>query len=173
MTVVEFPTIFLEDQMVDKQKHSGDTGRSILRQIDELQRMSMSELRKKWNALIGGDSAKQSKQYMVRRLAYRLQELSLGGFAKTTRDSLTGWAVNPKKAESKAVREKASLQLGTRLLRDWHGQRYEVIVQEDGFLFEGKRYRSLSAISRAITGRHCNGRRFFGLQSSGSRGDDK
>jgi hypothetical protein len=107
--------------MVDKQKHSGDTGRSILRQIDELQRMSMSELRKKWSDLIGGDSANQSKQYMVRRLAYRLQELSLGGFAKNTRDSLTGWAVNPQRAESKAVREKAALQLGTRLLRDWHG----------------------------------------------------
>ena len=159
--------------MVDKQKHSGDTGRSILRQIDELQRMSMSELRKKWSDLIGGDSSNQSKLHMIRRLAYRLQELSIGGFTKNTRDSLTGWAVNPKKAESKAVREKAALQLGTRLLRDWHGQRYEVIVQEDGFLFQGKRYRSLSSISRAITGRHCNGRRFFGLQSSGSRGDDK
>jgi hypothetical protein len=67
--------------------------------------------------------------------------------------------------DSKAPRKRqaTSLQPGTRLLCDWRGQRYEVIVQEDGFLHDGKKYRSLSAVARAITGSYWSGNRFFGL----------
>ena len=64
----------------------------------------------------------------------------------------------------------ASLRPGTRLLRDWHGDRYEVTVKEDGFLYEGKCYKSLTAVARAITGSGWSGNRFFGLtQSSRSK----
>ena len=51
-------------------------------------------------------------------------------------------------------------------MRDWRGQRYEVIVQERGFLYDGKKYRSLSAIARAITGSYWSGNRFFGLTAT-------
>lgn len=159
--------------MFQKQKQSGEAGHSLLRQINEIQRMSLNELRKKWVDLFGSDPANLSKQYMVRRLAYRVQELTHGGLSQASREKLACWAENPMQAEKKTVREKTSLQLGTRLLRDWHGERYEVIVQEDGFLFQGKAYRSLSAIARSITGRHCGGRRFFGLQPSSTKGAAK
>lgn len=159
--------------MVEKQKQSGEAGHSVLRQINEIQRMSLNDLRKKWIDLFGTDPAKLSKQYLTRRLAYRVQELTYGGLSKSAREKLASWAEDPKQAEKKTVREKTSLQLGTRLLRDWRGERYEVIVQEDGFVFQSKKYRSLSAISRAITGRHINGRRFFGLQPSSKKGDVK
>ena len=135
--------------------------------------MSLNELRKKWVDLFGSDPANLSKQYLVRRLAYRVQELTLGGLSKATREKLTSWAENPKETEKKTVREKSALQSGTRLLRDWHGERYEVIVQEDGFLFQGKKYRSLSAIARSITGTHRGGRRLFGLQPTSSKGGPK
>ena len=159
--------------MVEKQTQTGEVGQSVLRQINELQRMSLNELRRKWLDLFGTDPAKLSKQYLTRRLAYRIQELTYGGLSKSTREKLSNWAKDPKHAEKKSVREKTTLQLGTRLLRDWHGERYEVIVQEDGFVFQGKKYRSLSAISRSITGRHINGRRFFGLQPSSTKGEAK
>lgn len=159
--------------MVEKERKSVEAGQSVLRQINEIQRMSLNDLRKKWVDLFGTDPAKLSRHYLIRRLAYRVQELTYGGLSKSTREKLAGWAEDPKQAERKTVREKTSLQLGTRLLRDWHGERYEVIVQEDGFLFKGKRYRSLSGISRAITGRHINGRRFFGLQPSSKKGEAK
>ena len=159
--------------MVGKQKQAGEVGQSVLRQINELQRMSLNELRKKWLDLFGTGPGKLSKQYLTRRLAYRVQELTYGGLSKSTREKLASWTEDPKQAEKKTVREKTSLQLGTRLLRDWRGERYEVIVQEDGFVFQGKKYRSLSAISRSITGRHINGRRFFGLQPCGKKGDAK
>jgi hypothetical protein len=52
---------------------------------------------------------------------------------------------------------------GTRLLREWNGRTYVVDVTEAGFAFDGKTYRSLSAIARRITGAQWSGPRFFGL----------
>jgi len=55
---------------------------------------------------------------------------------------------------------------GTRFLRIWNDKRYEVIVREDGFEFEGKTYRSLSAVAREITGTRWNGKIFFGYKKA-------
>lgn len=148
---------------MSKKNLSDDAHRSVVRQIDEIQRMSLPELRKKWIDLFGSDPNKYSKQYLIRRLAYRVQELIYGGLSEETKATLRRWAETPEKMVKKAVREKADLQPGTRLVREWHGEEYEVMVQADGFQFKGKTYRSLSAIAREITGRHCGGRRFFGL----------
>jgi hypothetical protein len=126
--------------------------------------MSLPTLRKKWSDLFGRDPGNLTKQYLVRRLSYRIQELTFGGMSRETREQLKAWAETPEKMRKKQPREKTDLQPGTRLLRDWHGNRHEVTVQANGFLFKGKTYRSLSAVARAITGRHCGGRRFFGLQ---------
>lgn len=52
---------------------------------------------------------------------------------------------------------------GTRLLREWNGRQHFVDVVDGGFVFDGKAYRSLSAIARRITGAHWSGPRFFGL----------
>jgi hypothetical protein len=52
---------------------------------------------------------------------------------------------------------------GTRLIRQWRGQRHEVRVLERGYLYGGTRYASLSAIACLISGTHCSGPRFFGL----------
>ena len=52
---------------------------------------------------------------------------------------------------------------GTRLVRDWHGVGHTVIVLESGFEYDGKHWKSLTAIAKVITGAHWNGPRFFGL----------
>jgi hypothetical protein len=57
----------------------------------------------------------------------------------------------------------ATLSPGSRLVREWHGRSHIVEVLEDGFLYDGHRYRSLSSIARRITGTRWSGRRFFGL----------
>ena len=57
--------------------------------------------------------------------------------------------------------------VGTRLIREWNGGRYEVIVVRDGFEFEGQKFRSLTAITKVITGTHWNGPAFFGLRQNG------
>ena len=55
------------------------------------------------------------------------------------------------------------LKPGARLVREWHGRTHSVVVLDDAFEFEGKRYRSLTQIAREITGAHWSGPRFFGL----------
>ena len=54
---------------------------------------------------------------------------------------------------------------GTRLLKDWGGTTHEVVVGEDGVLWNGQSYRSLSAVARAMTGNNRNGPKFFGLRT--------
>lgn len=56
-----------------------------------------------------------------------------------------------------------SYRPGTRLIREWQGQTYEVTILEKGYLFHGRTYRSLSSIAEAITGSHWSGNRFFGI----------
>lgn len=52
---------------------------------------------------------------------------------------------------------------GTRLIREWNGRMHVVDITEDGILFDGKLYRSLTAVAKRITGTHWSGPRFFGL----------
>lgn len=55
------------------------------------------------------------------------------------------------------------IKSGTQLVREWNGRRYQVEVQEDGFVMNGDHYKSLSAIALQITGTSWSGPRFFGL----------
>jgi hypothetical protein len=57
----------------------------------------------------------------------------------------------------------ARLVIGTRLMREWNGRIHVVDVTEQGILFDGKIYRSLSSVAKRITGAHWSGPRFFGL----------
>lgn len=153
---------------MNKTTNSSAQDQSVIRQIDQLNRMSMRELRKKWQDLFGTDPGRLGRAYLIRRLAYRIQELVYGGLSQGARRRLRELAEEPRKRKPTRA-ERTHLQVGTRLLREWRGDRYEVIVKEDGFLYGGKVYRSLSAVARAITGRHCGGRRFFGLKPGEKR----
>ena len=63
-------------------------------------------------------------------------------------------------------RLRPQLKPGTRLLREWQGRTYEVVVLDDGFCWQGTQYRSLSAIARKITGTAWSGPLFFGLKQN-------
>ena len=54
--------------------------------------------------------------------------------------------------------------VGTRLVRQWDGAEHTVTVMKDGYDWEGRKYRSLSAVAKAITGTNWNGFRFFGMR---------
>lgn len=67
----------------------------------------------------------------------------------------------------KAVVEKQPIyRPGTRLIREWHGETYEVVILDSGYQWNSKTYRSLSQIAKAITGTNWSGPRFFGLKQS-------
>ena len=91
-------------------------------------------------------------------LAWRLQAAVFGGLDRTTRAML---------ARSGPVqREGQQFGHGAILRRNWQGRQIEVVVTAEGFRWEGKRYRSLSAVASAVTGTRWNGPRFFGLREA-------
>ena len=73
-------------------------------------------------------------------------------------------ALDPKAARQRVVDRPV---VGTQLIREWRGVEHRVTVLADGFEWEGRRYKSLSAVARAITGTQWNGWAFFGLKRHG------
>ena len=69
-----------------------------------------------------------------------------------------------------AKRFRPQLKPGTRLIREWQGRTYEVVVLDDGLSWQGTHFRSLSAIARKITGTAWSGPLFFGLKQNRSAG---
>jgi hypothetical protein len=55
------------------------------------------------------------------------------------------------------------LKTGATLVRQWRGHTHTVLVRDEGFEYEGRRYRSLTVIAERITGTHWSGARFFGV----------
>ena len=147
--------------------------RTVLRQVAALQRMTQDELREQWRVLLGGEPPEYRHQILVRRLAYRIQELAYGETAGVVRERLEAARTRLELDDAAMARAKSRRGAdtpvpGTRFIREWNGDRYEVTVTRDGFDFQGKTFRSLSAIAKVITGTHWNGRAFFGLGKSAS-----
>jgi hypothetical protein len=116
-----------------------------------------------WQKLYGAlPPAKTSQQLLFQAVAYRLQEQAAGEIKPATRRYLEQVAKGDE-GRQKAVAP-ASAKPGTRLLREWHGITYETTVLDQGVLFQGKQYRSLSEVARAITGVRWSGPLFFGLK---------
>jgi hypothetical protein len=146
---------------------------SIIRQIADLERASMADLQQRWSQLIGADPPRYNRDFLIRRLAHRLQELTHGGLAQASRvrmDQILEEAgfdeLGALHADRRPAQGRRELPVvGTRLLREWNGERHEVVVVAGGFAYQGRRYRSLSSIASAITGTHWNGPAFFGLRS--------
>ena len=67
-----------------------------------------------------------------------------------------------------AKRFRPQLKPGTRLIREWQGRTYEVVVLDDGLSWQRTHFRSLSAIARKITGTAWSGPLFFGLKQNRS-----
>lgn len=143
---------------------TSSAARLLQSRLERLRELDGSALREEWRRLCRSDPPRISRDLLVRALAYRLQELEFGGLAKWARQSLAGSAVDSLEAGG-ALTPKPTLprlKPGARLVREWHGRSYAVIVLDDAFEFEGKRYRSLTHIAREITGAHWSGPRFFG-----------
>ena len=145
------------------------TRNSVLRQMALLQSMSLEQLREKWLDLYGEEPPQYKKQFLIKRLAYRIQELFYGGLSEQANVHLQQAAkedpvatVNRRIPEERKSNE--AILPGTRLVRVWNDRRYEVIVLADGYEFEGRTFRSLSAVAREITGTRWNGKVFFGLK---------
>ena len=134
-----------------------------------LEQLSVGELKERWGQF--HDSLcppRMSRVFLLRALAYKVQEKALGGLDRTTRRRLDRAAVNVAAGRAPAP-PGPKVKPGTRLLREWQGKVHEVIVLESGVEYRGKSWPSLSAVAREITGTRWSGPRFFGLNGE-SRG---
>lgn len=134
---------------------------SVLARLAALKTASMQELKIQWKELFEAEPPSFNRSYLESRLAYRIQELALGGISKETRVRMREMG---KFQEIKTNRRPTMLTAGTMVTREWHGSVYKITVLSDGFEYQGRRYHSLSGIAREITGTNWNGHAFFGLR---------
>ncbi|WP_223428080.1 DUF2924 domain-containing protein [Tateyamaria pelophila] len=142
------------------------THEPILARLAALKTMSVKELKAEWQALFDAPAPNNSRGFLESRLAYRIQELSYGGPDKQTRRLLDLLAdeVEGTLTRKAQIADPRNPVVGTKLIREWDGTAHTVTVLKDGFEWDGRRYKSLSAVARAITGTRWNGYRFFGLR---------
>jgi hypothetical protein len=131
----------------------------------------MPDLKKQWRDLFETEPPPYNRTFLETRLAYRIQELAYGGLKPQTRARLAALAEQLDKGKGKQRKRGDSDRpvAGTQLIREWHGVEHVVTVVVDGFEYEGRRYRSLSSVARAITGTQWNGPLFFGLRAARGR----
>lgn len=148
------------------QTPSFSTPPSVAAQIARLPEMPMAEIRALWQKLVGGDTPTHNRQFLERRIAYRLQELE---FRKVDANLLDR---NQRRIESLVETGKVKKRdrdyrpaAGTVLVREYKGVEYRAIATADGqYDFQGRMYPSLSMIAREITGMRWSGPLFFGLK---------
>src|SRR6516162_9253883 len=110
-----------------------------------LPQLDLAELRERWRHLYKSEaSPRLSREVLVRAVAYRMQEVAAGGPRLELQRRLRQLALELQ--QTGRVRIRARLKPGTRLVREWRGGSYEVLVLDDGFSWHGTHYRSLSAI---------------------------
>jgi len=158
---------------------------SVLRQLTALQKMSEKELQDKWRDLYGSEPPQFKSRFLKKRLAYRIQELFYGGISGSVKEKLFEMAASDPMANPCGENEKfqarreihrkivsdGKILPGTRFIREWNGRQYETIAREDGFEYNGRMFRSLSAIASEITGVKWNGLVFWGLKNRAAPGN--
>ncbi len=129
-------------------------------EIARLESLGFHELRREWRRLHQTPPPNRlSRDILLRGITYKLQEKAFGGLSKATLRKLQASAAR------RQVRRRPSFKPGTRLVREWRGQTYTVVILSEGVEWQGERYRSLSVVARAITGTRWSGPRFFGLKA--------
>jgi hypothetical protein len=116
-----------------------------------LPELALSEFREQWPALYKSDASPPlSRELLLRAVAYRMQEVALGGLRPERQRQLR--QIAQQFNETGEIRRRARLELksGTQLVREWRGRTYEVLVLDDGFMWQGAHYPSLSAVARKI-----------------------
>ncbi len=135
---------------------------NIIQEYASFEGMNIKALLKEWPRYFDTPpKTKSNKKYLVSELIYRVQELAYGGLTKKTIDRLEALAEN--KSLSIRKYDNTRLAIGTHLVREVKGVEHHVTVLEDGYEYQGAKYKSLSGAAFAITGTRWNGNAFFGL----------
>ena len=139
----------------------------VLGRLAALKTAPAADLQAQWRELFGKEAPPHNRAFLQSRLAYRVQELAYGGLKPETlrRLEALGEQLDGGNPVLRRIRVDDKPVTGTRLVRNYQGTEHVVIVLADGYSWEGRPYRSLSAIARAITNTRWNGWAFFGLKT--------
>ena len=165
---------------------------NIAQEVNALHQMTVGALQDRYVEVFGEAVRSRHKQYLIRRIAWRLQANAEGGLSERAlrraeelaqdadvrvtppRGATVGQGPGygrPHERPDKSGFARVQLQndqrlptVGSQITRKYKGRTIAVTVRDDGFEYLGDRYRSLSALAKAITGSHMNGFRFFGLE---------
>ena len=136
--------------------------------LASLQGKAHQELKILWLETFKAAAPKNlSRRSMNHALAYQIQVRAYGGLSKSVQQQLLDRAaLSPRQSDtgSRKTVSPVTLTPGTRLMREWHGVMHVVDRTTDGFVWNGRTFKSLSAVARAITGARWNGLAFFGLR---------
>lgn len=152
-------------------------------ELAALARMTVGELRENYIAVFGEETRSWNREFLRKRIAWRIQELAEGGLSERARKRAEELArdadlrirpPDPQALAGKTVvrrlpasKDRRLPIAGTVLTREYRGATVKVTVLDNGFEHEGRVYRSLTAVAQAVTGTHWNGYHFFGLTSRG------
>lgn len=144
--------------------------RSVLAQIASLKLHATPVLKARWRELFGTEPPAYNRRFLESRLAYRIQELAYGGLKPETVERLEALGEQLDGGNPIVRRTRTDMKplAGTRLIREWKGVEHCATVLDDGYEYQGRPFKSLSAIARAITGTRWNGLLFFGLKNQRS-----
>lgn len=130
-----------------------------------VENMNFVELREKFHELYGDIPHPVNNRTMKKRIIYRIQEMYLGGLSEIDRNLLLQLVPSKKIPIAPTMVSVPKITPGVHYVREWKGKNYNVVVISDKcFEFEGRRYKSLSAVAREITGTRWNGKIFFGVK---------
>ena len=144
--------------------------------VAELEQMTAKELRERYAEVIGEEARSNHRKWLVRRIAWRMQADHEGDLTERARQRAAELANDadvrvtaprnyraPSNSAPAARDERLPIHT---IERTYKGRQIRVVVETDGFAYEGQRYKSLSAVAKAVCGAHCNGFRFFGLEGN-------
>jgi hypothetical protein len=157
---------------------------NVEKELAALQKMTPKELREKYAEVFGEASRSGNKQWLVKRIIWRMQANAEGGLSERAlrramelandADLRLKAPLPSRSTAAQAVTKPATFSAtgrlplpGSTITRQYKGRLLEVVVRENGFDFEGETYRSLSAVAKKITGTHTNGFLFFRLGEYG------
>jgi hypothetical protein len=166
----------------------------VRKEIEALRHMTLNQLRQRHAEVFGEETRSHHKQFLFRRIAWRIQALAEGGLSERARHRALeianeadlrvrapktafqqdGFSSNGAVQRSLAPQTDPRLPaVGEEIARDYKGRTIVVKVRESGFEYEGKFYKSLSAIAREVTGTKWNGFLFFGCAANNGEANEK
>lgn len=131
--------------------------------MDNLKSLTNKELQNKWQEIFKANAPNgYTKSYLIKELNWYYRYNKLPG---KLQNQINGLVENYEKTKTINVKKikKFDVTIGTKFIREFKGEKYEVVAVENGFNYNGKFYKTLSAVANVITGTHWNGKKFFGV----------